>query len=151
RHGDRLMFDLTDSIAPKSDQMNAEDLLSGPRTFTIAAVRKGNSEQPVIIDLAEFPRPFKPSKTVRRLLVTGWGKDAEQYVGRRFTLYRDPSVTWAGQAIGGIRVSHMSHLQKPLTVALMTTKGKRAPYKVEPLPDNTPAAQPVDEATVAAL
>jgi hypothetical protein len=66
-------MDLTDSIAPRSDQMNAEDLLTGPRTFTVTEVRKGSSaEQPVSIYLAEFPsdRPFKPSKTVRRILVS---------------------------------------------------------------------------------
>jgi hypothetical protein len=63
-------FDLTESIVPKSDQLNAEDLLTGPRTFTITEVRKGSLEQPVDIHLAEFPgRPFRPSKTVRRILV----------------------------------------------------------------------------------
>ena len=55
-------MDLTDTIIPRSDQMNAEDLLTGPRTFTIMEVRKSDStEQPVDIVLVEFPpgRPFK--------------------------------------------------------------------------------------------
>src|SRR5690606_23503087 len=60
RTGDFLM-DMTESIAPKSDQMNADDLISGPRTFTIAEVGKGSPDQPVNVVLAEFPkgRPFK--------------------------------------------------------------------------------------------
>ncbi|HKY58343.1 MAG TPA: hypothetical protein VJL80_09920 [Aeromicrobium sp.] len=127
-------MDLTDSIAPKSDQLNAEDLLSGPRTFTIAEVREGSAEQPVNVHLVEFPgRPFRPSKTVRRIMVAAWGKDSSAYVGRRMTLFRDPAVRFGGQDVGGIRVSHMSHIEKRLTIALTVTRGKRAPYVVEPL------------------
>jgi hypothetical protein len=130
------MLDLTESIAPKSDQMNADDLMSGPRTFTIADVRKASSaEQPFDFLLAEFPRPFKPSKSMRRVMVLAWGKDASAYVGRRFTLYRDPTVKWAGSEIGGIRISAMSHIPEPLTMALTVTRGKREPYRVDVLPD----------------
>ena len=132
-------MDLTESIAPKSDQLNAEDLLSGPRTFTIDKVERGTTEQPVNVHLVEFPgRPFKPSKTVRRLMVAGWGKDTAPYTGRRMTLYRDPTVRFGGQDVGGIRVSHMSHLDKPLKIALTTTRGKRALFTVAPLPDDAP-------------
>ncbi len=129
---------MTESIAPRSDQMNAEDLLSGPRTFTIREVSKGASaEQPIDLHLVEFPegRPFKPSKTVRRIMVAAWGPDAATYAGRRMTLYRDPAVRFGGMDVGGIRVSHMSHLDKPLSIALTVAKGKRAMYVVKPLAD----------------
>jgi hypothetical protein len=130
-------MDLTQSIEPKSDQMNAEDLLSGPRTFTITEVSQGSSEQPVNVYLAEFPhdRPFKPSKTVRRLMVTAWGPDAATYTGKRITLYRDPAVKFGGMDVGGIRISHMTGIDKPLRVALSVTRGKRAMYVVQPLAD----------------
>lgn len=147
-------MDLTESIAPKSDQMNAEDLLSGPRTFTIKEVRKGGSaEQPVEVLLVEFPadRPFKPSKTVRRIMVAAWGVEAAAYVGHRMTLYRDPSVKWGGMDVGGIRVSHMSHIDRPLTLALTVTRGKRAPYVVQPLPDAAPTSAVVTAETLAEL
>lgn len=137
-------MDMTETIAPRSDQMNAEDLLSGPRTFTVTEVRQGASpEQPVNIYLAEFPadRPFKPSKTVRRILVGAWGADTAVYVGRRMTLYRDPAVKFGGMDVGGIRISHLSHIEKRMTLALTVTRGKRAPYVVEPLPDVAPAVQ----------
>ena len=49
-------MNLTDSIAPKSDQLDAVDLLSGPRTFTIERVSTHNAEQPFNFHLAEFPR-----------------------------------------------------------------------------------------------
>lgn len=141
---------MTDTIIPKSDQLNADDLMTGPRTFTISEARRtGNDDQPMAFFLAEFDskRPFKPSKSMRRIMVLGWGADAATYVGKRFTLYRDPKVKWAGQEIGGIRISHMSDLKSQLTVALTETKGKRLPYVVKPLPaESKPAAvaRPVD-------
>lgn len=148
-----MSLDISDTLAPKSDQLNGDDLIGGPRTFTIAEVRRGNAEQPVNIVLAEFPkgRPFKPSKTVRRILVLAWGADAEQYVGRRMTLYRDAAVKFGGEAVGGIRVSHLSHIEKRITVALNETRGKKATHTIEPLPDTAPPSPPVDEETVAAL
>ena len=147
------MIDMTETIAPKSDQLNADDLISGPRTFTVAEVSRGNAEQPVNITLAEFPkgRPYKPSKSMRRVMVLAWGSDAEQYVGRRLTLYRDPEITFGPDKVGGIRISHMSHLSKRLTMALTVKRGKRAPYTVEPLPDHAPTSTPVDEETVKRL
>ena len=133
-------MDLSDSIIPRSEQVNAEDLLSGPRTVTIVGVSAGSSEQPVNIDLAEYPgRAFRPSKTVRRILVRAWGPKTEPYVGRRMTIYRDPAVRFGGQEVGGIRVSHLSDIPKRLEVALTETRGKRRVWRIEPLPDTPPA------------
>jgi hypothetical protein len=134
-------LDMTDTLAPKSDQLNADDLISGPRTVTITAVSRGEADQPVNIVTAEFGdgRPYKPCKSMRRVLVHAWGPDASTYVGRRLVLFNDPSVKWGGQDVGGIRIKAMSHIQKRLTVALTVTRGKRAPYAVEPLPDEPTA------------
>lgn len=144
-------MDLSDTIIPKSDQLNADDLMSGPRTFTITDVQRGSSEQPVNIYLAEFPkgRPWRPSKSMLRILVMVWGKESSAYIGRRLTLYREPTITFGKDLVGGVRISHMSHLDKKQTVWLTKTRGKREPFTVEPLPDNTPTSPPVDEGTVA--
>ncbi|MCU7527433.1 hypothetical protein LRM64_19600 [Prescottella equi] len=150
-------MDLTESIAPRSDQLNAEDLLSGPRTVTVEKVTKGSAEQPVNVHLVEFPgRPFRPSKTVRRILVAAWGADASGYAGRRMTLFRDPAVRFGGQDVGGIRVSHLSHIDKRLTLALTVTRGRRAPYVVEPMPaapqaDSGPAVKVDADSLLAAV
>lgn len=128
-------MDITETIAPRSDQLNADDLLTGPRTFTVEKVTAGSVEQPVEIHMAGFPgRPFKPSKTVRRILVAAWGPEASNYVGRRMTLYRDPSIRFGKDEVGGIRVSHLSDIDKRLQLALTVTRGKRAPFVVDPLP-----------------
>lgn len=126
-------MDLSDTIAPTSDQLDAVDLLSGPRTFTIERVSKGNAEQPVNIHLREFPRPWRPGKSMRRVLVACWGPDASTYVGRRVTLYCDPEVRFGGQEVGGTRISHLSRLDKPRQVPLLVSRGKSAMFIVRPL------------------
>ena len=132
-------MDMTSTIEPRSDQLNADDLMAGPRTFTIADVTAGNPEQPVNVHLAEIPdRPWKPSKSMRRVLVAAWGPDTTAYLGRRVTLYRDPSIRFGKDEVGGIKISHLSHLPKPLRLALTVKRGQRAPFTVEPLPNVAP-------------
>lgn len=126
-------MDLSETIAPTSDQLDAVDLLSGPRTFKIERVSKGNAEQPVNIHLAGFPRPWRPGKSMRRVLVSCWGPDASAYVGRRVTLYCDPAVRFGGAEVGGTRVSHLSHLDKPRSVPLLVSRGKSEMFVVRPL------------------
>lgn len=133
-------MDLSASIVPKSDQLNADDLMAGPVTVTIAKVSAGSAEQPVDVHLTEFPgRAFRPSKSMRRVMVAAWGVEASAYTGRRMTLYRDPTIRFGGMEVGGIRISHLSHIDKSFTLALTVTRGKRAPLTVEPLTDAAPA------------
>ena len=49
----------------------------------------------------------------------------------RLTLYRNPDITFGGAKVGGIEISHMSHLDKPLTLALTRARGKRTPFTVQ--------------------
>lgn len=128
------MNDMTSVIIPKSDQINADTLLSGPQTFTIKAVHiTGGQEQPVTIELVETNLAYRPCKSMSRVLVQGWGPDSKNYIGKGLTLYRDPTVKWAGMEIGGIRISHMSHIDGPQLMMLTATKGSRKPHKVMPL------------------
>ncbi|AYR01037.1 hypothetical protein PBI_ISOLDE_68 [Arthrobacter phage Isolde] len=133
-------MDLTESIAPKSDQLDAVDLLSGPRTFTIERVSKHNAEQPFNFHLAEFPRVWRPGKSMRRVIVAAWGPTADKYVGQRVTLYCDPQVQFGGDMVGGTRISHMSGIDKPLKVPLLIKRGKSATFTVQPLAGAAPAA-----------
>ena len=127
-------MDISESLAANSAQQNADEYLAGPKTVTVSEVKKGSAEQPVDVHLVEFPgKPFKPAKSVRRVLAAAWGTDASQWAGRRLTIYCDPEVRYAGKAVGGLRVSHVSHIDKPVTVALTVTRGKREPFTVKPL------------------
>jgi hypothetical protein len=141
-------LDISQTTAPRSDQQNFDDYVTGPKTVTISEVKQGTAEQPVEIHLVEFPgRPFKPSKTVRRILVAAWGPEAATYAGRRMTLFGDPTIRFGGAVVGGIRVSHLSHIDKKITLSLTETRGKRKPHVIEPLPDVAPvtAAPTVDQ------
>jgi len=143
-------MDISTAAAPRSDQINADDLIGGPQLVTITEVRKGSDEQPVEIVTAEFGprRPYRPGKSMIRVLIAAWGPQASEYAGRRLMLYRDASITFGKDAVGGIRISAMSDIKSRLTLALTVTRGRRAPYTVEPLPDAPP---PITEDTVADL
>lgn len=128
-------MDMTATIAPKSDQLNADDLISGPITVTVAEVAAGSPEQPVDVRLVEYPgRAYRPSKSMRRILVSAWGAEASAYTGRRITLYRNPEIMFGRDKVGGIEISALSDIENPLTVALTATRGRRKNFTVQPLP-----------------
>jgi hypothetical protein len=131
-------FDISDTLAPNSDQLDAVDLLGGPQTFTISKVSKGNLEQPVQIHLAEFDRPWRPGKSMRRVMVACWGPDANQYVGRSIRLWCDPKVAFGGQDVGGVRILALSHIDKSRGIPLLVSRGKSATYKVDVLKVEAP-------------
>ncbi len=139
-----MTVDISDTLAPKSDQLDAVDLLGGPQTFTISDVSKGNAEQPVNVHLAEFPRVWRPGKSMRRVLAACWGTDASLWVGRRVTLYCDETVTFGNDVTGGTRISHLSHIDKAKKIPLLVKRGKSATFVVQPLPD-TPAPDPAQQ------
>ena len=127
-------MDITETLAPTSDQLDAVDLVGGPRIFTVTKVSKGNAEQPVQVHLAEFPRVWRPGKSMRRVLAAAWGPDASTWTGRKVELYCDPAVMFGGQAVGGTRIARMSHIDKALKVPLLVKRGKSAIFTVQPLP-----------------
>lgn len=135
-----MSLDITDTLAPKSDQINADDFIGRHAVVTVAGVEKVAGEQPLAVHLHEYPgRPMKPGKTVRRILAAAWGTDATQWAGRRMEVYTDPDIPFGRQKVGGVRISRMSHLDKPLTLALTASKGKKQTHRIEPLPDATPS------------
>jgi hypothetical protein len=142
--------ELRASIVPKSDQLNADDLLTGPVTVTIERVRKGDTkEQPVIIDISGYPgRPYKPCKTMRRILIAQFSDDPKAWIGKQMTLFNDPNVTWGGLKTGGIRISHLSGLEGPRTFLLTQTRGKKAEVTIHPI---VAKLTPEDQAYVEAI
>ena len=131
-------MDLTETIAPRSDQVNADDLIGGPITYTIREVINGKAESPFDFLLVETDRAYRPSKTMRRVIVNAWGPEATNYTGRRLTLYREPSITFGREVVGGIRISHMSNIDGRKAVKVQVTRGKREEFVVDPLPDVSP-------------
>lgn len=127
-------MDMSDVIVPKSDQINADSLISGPMQVTIEAVNISHrDEQPISIKLVGLSKVYRPCKSMARVMVQAWGPDASKYAGRSLTLYRDPKVKWGGMEVGGIRISHMSHIDGPMKMMLTQTRSNRAPFSVQPM------------------
>lgn len=133
-------MDLSRTIIPKSDQINFEDVQTISITATIKSVRAGNKEQPVFIDLEGYEgRPYKPSLSMRRVLVGGWGNDGKDWVGKSLTLVGDPNVKFGGVKVGGIKVKAMSGIESNFSMMLSVSRGKRVEHFVEKLVvDNAP-------------
>lgn len=131
-----MQIDLTDvrsTIVPKSDQLNADQLVGGPRVIHITSVTGGGSaEQPITIHYdGEEGRPYKPCLTMRKVLVCGLGHDATRWPGNSLTLYHDADVLWAGVKVGGIRISHMTGIEKDIIVSLAQSKSKKALHTIK--------------------
>lgn len=124
--------DLSPTIKPKSDQLNADDLLTGPMNVTITNIKSGPVDQPVHIYI-EGQQPYKPCKTMRRVLITAWGSNGKDWIGKSMTLYCDPTVKFGGIALGGIRISHLSHIDNVLNMMLTATRGRKTQVVVKPL------------------
>lgn len=129
------MSDMNTAIIPKSDQLNYDDFIGKESILIkISEVRVKSGEQPVSIYYeGDNGKPWKPCKSMCRVLVYCWGNDSKQYVGRKIKLYGDPKVKWAGMEVGGIRISALSDISEKQTIQLTSSKGKRNIFVVEKL------------------
>ena len=142
------MADIRAAIQPRSDQLNYEDFVSGPAVLTIERTedyRDDKGQPRVAIHMVERPgRPFKASATNLRLIAIAWGDDDTDWPGRRVQLSADPTVTFGGRAVGGIRVTALSHLPQRFTAKLSVTRGKKQEFPVEVLED-APSIPPIPD------
>lgn len=148
------MPDISETLAPNSNQLDNIDLRGeAPRIFTVTKVdvRLG-AEQPVSIHLAEFDRPWKPGKNMRRVLAHCWGKNSDSWPGKRVELYADEKVKFGNETPGGTRISRVSHINGTQHAPILVSQGKPGTYKVEPLPDAPAApAEPTAEEVAACI
>jgi len=122
-------MDVTSLIVAKSDQINSDDLTGGAIRCRIESVSlKPSGEQRLELRLSGRDKVWRPCKTTTRIMAAVWGSDASKWEGECLELYKDPTVTWAGAAVGGIRISAMSG--KGFTGSLNATKGKKLTYTV---------------------
>ena len=131
------------TIEPNSNQLNADDLIGTTRTVTVTKVTAASGDQPVSVYFdGDNGKPYKPCKSMRRVLIFAWGDDGRDWVGRSMTLYADPEVKFGGVKLGGIRISHLTNISGQLNMSLTTTRAKRAPFVVSELKLAAPAAAP---------
>ena len=126
------MSDVSFALEAKSDQLNAVDIMGAEPVIRVRDVKVQKGEQPVWIHFdGDNNRPWKPSKGMLRLLAGAWGRDSKQWVGKYARLYFEPTVKYAGQEVGGIRIRALSDIDaRGLTFALTINRQKREPYHV---------------------
>jgi len=127
---------LSELSKPKSDQLNADDLVGGPITVRITkAVRSDDPKQTLWIYYhGDGGKPYKPSTGMRRAMAFIWNDpDVEQLAGRCLTLFNNPAIKFGSETTGGIQISHASHIPKAMTFLLTVTKGRRVAFTVNPL------------------
>lgn len=141
------------TITPKSDQLNADDLIG--RTMTIkvreVSIRAGEDQPVSFFFEGDDNKPFKPCKSMRRVIVNAWGANTADYVGRSMTLFCDPNVTFGKDKVGGIRISHLSDIDADLTMALTVTRANRKPYTVKKMVVPADAAEKYATSFIAKL
>ena len=125
--------DIAKSIVPNSDQLNADDLITGPVDVVVTGVTKGNKEQPWNIHIDGGRHPYKPCKSMRRVILAVWGDQPKTWVGHAMRLYCDPDVKFGGAKVGGIRISHMSGIETRQAFMLTVTRSKRVEHVIEPM------------------
>ena len=128
------MIDMSQTIIAKSDQLNSDDLMGGSIDIKITGVSVVANEQPTSIHYeGDNNKPWKPCKSMCRVMVAVWGLDGQAYIGQSLRLYRDPDVKWGGANVGGIRITHMTGIDSKKIMPLTVTRGNKKPYTVEPL------------------
>ena len=148
-------MDISQLIAPDSDEMVAADLIgSPPQTFTIAEVTetvRESGKRVASIRLEGFPRPWRPGKGMSRVMADNWGRETQSWIGRRVELYGDPDVYFGKEKTGGVRISRLSHIDKPKTTRTNPRSGRNSSWTVQPLPDApaAPTPEPLTDAMIA--
>ena len=129
------IIDISDTLKAKSDQLNADDLVGGPIRVQIEDVRltQGDDTGPVTVRISGGHMPWKPCKTMRRVLASAWGTNAAVWRGRWVELYCDPKVKFGGKEVGGIRIARMSHIDGERVLNLAVTKDKKQAYRISVL------------------
>lgn len=130
-----MISDLDRALSAKSDQLCADDLYGGERTIKITEVKIIlNQPQPIHIRFEDDDgKPWKPSKTQGRIMKAIWGKDEKDWIGKRVTVYREPTVKWSGQEVGGVFISKIEGITKRTKLVLAESKHKKAAIFVDPL------------------
>ena len=121
----RSVIEILQTVAPKSDQLNAEDLIGGPRTIKVTRMSAMKEpDQPIAIYFeGGNGKPYKPGKSMRRVLLRIWGNDGASYAGRQMTIYLDDAVQFGGVAVGEIRISHMSGVTEAKLTRIAMSRG----------------------------
>lgn len=130
-----MTLDVSKLCEARSDQLNAIDLISGPRIFKITDVKIfTETDQPIHVILdGDTKRPWKCSKTSVRTLAAIYSNDASKWIGKHIELFCDETVLWGGQPVGGCRQSKAEGIKSPKKLTLTKSRTKKETVTISPL------------------
>jgi hypothetical protein len=128
------MSDVDAWLAPKSDQLNADDLIGGSRIIRIRKVKitKTGKQDGTIWFEGDNDKPWKPCKTMGRVLRGAYGLP-ENWIGKYVELWRDPEAIYAGKKVGGIRIKGLSDIKADYETTVTISKSVRDTVKIRKL------------------
>lgn len=135
-------MNIREFVKIKGDRLNFEDFIMGSQDFTIVKLgRKVDGGQPRLLMFFEGREetPYWVSKGMVKCLSNpeGWGNsEFSEWVGRKVRLFGEPSVMYAGKELGGVRISHISHISQPYSTKITERRGVRIDYAISPLNDS---------------
>jgi hypothetical protein len=104
-----------------------------PKVLTIKSasaeeVAKGDVK--LCIYFNEIVKPLTLNNTKRNLLIATFGDDTDQWIGKKVRLSLDPTVMYAGQPVGGIRLecSKSAAPVKPVAPAPIVNDDDDVPF-----------------------
>src|SRR3546814_12222088 len=68
--------------------------------------------------------------------ISDWSSDvcsSDLWIGQSMTLYNRPDVKFGGEEVGGIRISHLSDIDKDIAIALTATRGRKEKTRIQRL------------------
>lgn len=148
-------MNIREFVTIKSDRLNYENFIMGAKEFTIAKLAKktdqGKARLLIYFEGYEST-PYWPSLGMIKCLSSpdGWGEvPFSDWIGRRMTLFGEPTVVYAGKEIGGIQISHISHIKAEYSTKITLRRGMRIDFTIEPLTTTAKtapaAAYPADQ------
>lgn len=138
-----------DFIEIKSDQFNYEHFLAGPKTFKVAKIgsKKDQGKKKLLIYMeGHESTPFVPCLGMIKCLsnADGWGDKLTEWVGRSITLFGDSKVMFGSKELGGVRISHISHIAADYETKITERRGVRIDYLIRKLVESSSAQEPVN-------
>jgi len=89
--------------------------ISGAKQYNVA-VQGADQDMKWCLEFAELEKPLVLNITNMRLIEAALGSDdTDDWIGKQIVLYSDPSITYGGKVVGGIRVRASKRSQPTLT------------------------------------
>jgi len=127
---------LAAALAPRSDQLNSDDLIVGNIVIQVTKVivNLQSEQQKIIVHyVGDNGKPWKPSKSMGRALAEILGGDFSNWEGQEIELFRNKEISFGKDKCGGIQIAAMGALKNAITIMITTKRGVKSKFTIQPL------------------